>query len=67
MKFFLFRAKADLDNNHVYPAALGEEGAKRGPEWRYVRIRVLGRPLLKQQVWGRATSVPGEAPPPEEP
>jgi hypothetical protein len=67
IKFFLFRAGADLDNNHVYPAALGKEGAKAGPEWRYVRIRVLGHPLRKQQVWGRATSVPGEAPPPEEP
>ena len=67
IKFFLFRAGADLDNNHVYPAALGREGAKAGPEWRYVRIRVLGHPLFKQQKWGRATSVPGEAPPPEEP
>jgi hypothetical protein len=63
VRFFLWRAGADLDRNTVRTIALGELGAQAIPEHRCVSILVVDRGQSKQQVFPATANLPSEVNP----
>lgn len=63
VKFFLFRAGADLDRNRVRTISLGEFAAQRGPDDRTVSILLLNHGRSKQQFNPAVGNVPSEVAP----